>query len=387
MKRRNKNIELMKLKESEERFRNLAEHIPIGVQGYTMDGTIIYWNKASEKIYGFTSEEAVGKNIGDLIIPDEIKPLLHKGLEIASKFQTSGEFLPSGEVSMLRKDSSRVVVHSIHTIVCIEDCPPTLYCIDVDLTEQKKIENDIKSKNIELERLNQSRAEFVSTISHDLRTPLSAIKESINMVLDGLAGETTEDQRKFLSLANKNLDRLNRLIDDLLDLRKLEAGKMLMNIRPNDIRATVNEVVSFYSPLASERHLFLRADNPHYLPPIEFDKDKILQVLHNYLSNALKFTHEGGITVHIEHDSWNNGVKVCVEDTGEGIGSENIQKVFKPFEQFSNNHKTKNGGTGLGLAICKKIIEQHHGAVWFQSELGKGSRFWFTIPSNSNSTN
>ena len=139
-----------KLKESEKRFESLLGHAPIGIQGYGIDGTVFYWNGASERIYGYKAEEALGKKLGDLIIPPEIKPLYESGLAKAAGLTESGEYLPAGDVSLLRKDGSRVVVHSIHTVVCTNGMPPMLFCMDIDLSERIEMERELRESEAQL---------------------------------------------------------------------------------------------------------------------------------------------------------------------------------------------------------------------------------------------
>lgn len=144
-----------KLSESESRFVNLLEHVPLGIQGYGADGTIFYWNRRSEEIYGYAAKEALGRNLGDLIIPPDLKPQFAQGLALASALKESGEFLPAGEVSLKRKDGSRVEVHSIHTAVLREGKPPMLFCIDMDLSERRRADEALKAKMAEAEKLNR----------------------------------------------------------------------------------------------------------------------------------------------------------------------------------------------------------------------------------------
>ncbi len=143
------------LNASRECFSTLMEYMPIGVQGYDSDGVVFFWNRASEKIYGYTAEEAIGRNLGDLIIPDAIQPLFRKGLALGKTLTKSGEFAPAGEVELKRKDGSTVCIHSIHTIICPEGEPPQFYCIDVDLSDRKKAEETLRSNLEQIEKLNQ----------------------------------------------------------------------------------------------------------------------------------------------------------------------------------------------------------------------------------------
>jgi signal transduction histidine kinase len=179
-------------------------------------------------------------------------------------------------------------------------------------------------------------------------------------------------------ISKRNVDRLARLIDDILDFQKLESGKMTFKMAENDINETIREVGVSMAPLAGQKGLDFIFDPDDSLPAIRFDKDKIMQVLTNMIGNAIKFTEKGGITVSTGRGD--NFVTVSVRDTGPGIKKDDIPRLFRQFEQLDTGINRKIGGTGLGLAICKSIIEAHGGKVHAESELGKGSVFSFTLP-------
>lgn len=244
-----------------------------------------------------------------------------------------------------------------------------------DLTETKnKLEEDAKK----LERAMQIKSDFTSTVSHELRTPLAAIKESISLVLDGITGAIAPQQREFLSMAKRNVDRLAWLINDILDFQKLESGNMKFNFQENNINGLVKEACETASVLADQKGLGLVIDIEEDMPAVRLDKNKIFQVMNNLLSNAVKFTDKGKITVATSRKD--DTVKVSVIDTGGGIKREDIPKLFKQFERLGEPGERKPGGTGLGLSISKGIIENHGGVIWVESEVGKGSAFNFTLP-------
>jgi signal transduction histidine kinase len=216
-------------------------------------------------------------------------------------------------------------------------------------------------------------------VSHELRSPLGVIKEGINLVLEGLAGNINDEQKDLLDTAKRNTDRLSRLINDVLDFDKIESGKMEFDIRENDINEAALEVRKAMSLLAEEKGLDLVVDVDDSIPKIRFDKDKILQVFTNLVSNAIKFTEKGSISISMKQED--NMVHVIVQDTGVGIEAKDMQKLFQPFEQLDNIRDKKKGGTGLGLAISKEIILAHKGKIWAESEAGKrGATFHFTLP-------
>lgn len=244
-----------------------------------------------------------------------------------------------------------------------------------DLTEAKaRLEKYAR----ELEEAIKVKSEFTSTVSHELRTPLAAIKEGIAIVLDGTSGALGEEQKKFLDIAKRNVDRLARIINDLLDFQKLESGKMPFGIEEHDINETVKEAAVTMVSLAEQKGLEFILNLDDSLPKIDFDRDKILQVLLNLINNAVKFTEKGTITVVTSLGD--NFVKVSVQDTGPGIRKEDIPKLFQQYEQLGKGIERTIGGTGLGLVISREIIEGHKGKVWAESEFGKGSSFNFVLP-------
>ena len=197
-------------------------------------------------------------------------------------------------------------------------------------------------------------------------------------MLDGVTGNVSEAQMEFLNMAKRNVDRLARLINDILDFQKLESGKMVFNMKRSDINEIVKDVGNTMVTLASQKNIDFILDLEENLPGLSLDKDKIIQVLTNLVSNALKFTDKGSIT--IKTASKGNGIYVSVHDTGVGIKEDDIPKLFREFEQLEKGEDRKTGGTGLGLAISKKMIEGHDGRIWAASEYGKGSTFTFFLP-------
>ena len=234
--------------------------------------------------------------------------------------------------------------------------------------------------NTDLQMLYEKQKEFTSTVSHELRTPLASIKMALDIILSGTPGPVNKDQVDFLGRAKSNVDRLNRLINDILDLSKMEAGKIVMKMQPGDLNQTVRESLEPQQNVAQGKGLALACMTDPALPPVVFDRDRILQVLYNLVGNAIKFTETGGVRVIVKADVPGNVVTVCVEDTGPGIKPEDIVKLFEKFQQLEGPLNQKAGGTGLGLAICKTIVECHAGKIWAESEQGKGSRFCFLLP-------
>jgi len=260
-----------------------------------------------------------------------------------------------------------------------------LYHYDL-VVENRRLFEEISSQNEELQLANGKlkilydiQKEFSSTISHELRTPLASIKAAIDIVLSGSAGKVTDEQNNFLGRAKSNVDRLSRLINDILDLAHLESGKTTLKLEPGNINQTIQSVVDTQEAVARSNGLYLKMILDPMLPVFAFDPDKINQVLNNLISNAIKFTSSGGITVTSLHRTKLNDIEVRVQDTGNGIKEEDMVKLFEKFQQLGEAHQ-RSVGTGLGLAICKEIIRQHGGKIRVESKVGKGSCFYFILP-------
>ena len=239
---------------------------------------------------------------------------------------------------------------------------------------------ELKRTNEELRHADQVRSDLVSMVSHELRTPLATIKEFTSILADGLAGQTTPDQQEYLRIIQGNVERMIRLIDDLLDSAKIEAGRVLLNKRLIEARPLIEQVLQSMEPLTSEKRLRVDLRIPDGPFGVYADLDKILQVLTNLVSNAVRFTPEGGqVTVDIQE--LDNEIQFLIEDTGIGIEPENLPKLFQKFQQFQASVGGRAfKGTGLGLAISKRLVELHGGRIWAESRVGAGSRFFFTLP-------
>jgi PAS domain S-box-containing protein len=240
-----------------------------------------------------------------------------------------------------------------------------------DISERRKVENALRE-------VIDMKTDFTSTVSHELRTPLAAIKEGISIVLDGISGPIGKDQKEFLDIARRNVDRLTRIINDILDFQKLESGKMVFNMQPNDINDTARETEKIMRGIIEKKGLALELELDESIPQVKFDRDRIMQVFANLLNNAVKFTEKGGINIRTEKAG--NFITVLVKDTGIGIKDSDIPLLFERFKQLDAGMTRKTGGTGLGLSICRDIIQRHEGRIWAESSPGEGSIFGFTLP-------
>lgn len=231
----------------------------------------------------------------------------------------------------------------------------------------------------ERKRLEELKDEFVGTISHELRTPLSVIKEGVTLLLDEIPGKIIDEQRDILTTVKEYIVRLAKRIDSLLDISKIELGQSELEISLVDLTEVAKKTIGDFRWLAEEKKIGLDCEFQQEEINVYCDADKIEQVLVNLLANALKFTPEGGIAKVVGEDQGDQ-VLLWVEDTGIGIDKQDVPKLFEKFTQFSRKPATEEKGTGLGLAIAKSIVQMHRGKIWAESEVDRGSRFYFTIP-------
>ncbi len=218
-------------------------------------------------------------------------------------------------------------------------------------------------------------------VSHELRTPLTIIRGAVSQVVDGIYGDISAQQKEKLSMAVRNTDILRRIIDDLLDLAKLEAHEVKLTKQRFNLVDLVKEVHGNFSSLIQQKGLDFKIHYPKDMMEIEADRDRIVQVVTNLVANALKFTEKGKIEIIVKDHA--DHLECAVVDTGDGISEDDLKKVFGRFQQFGHSHGTTREGTGLGLSICKSIMELHKGTIHVESQLGKGSKFIFTLPHKS----
>lgn len=332
-------------------MRNVGE----GVVVIGNDGNIMMANPAAEKLLSKHGQAIVGRTLKESLREEHSLVLSGGNPEAIKEIELAG-----------KDEETRRVLRSSNAIV--EDLDGrTIGMVSVlsDITKMKEVE--------------QLKSDFVANVSHELRSPLAAIQKNLGLILDQTAGVINDNQKEFLSLAKDNVERLTRLINDLLDLSKIEAGKMELKKARTDLKALTRDAVTAFSGWFREKGITARLDVPNTPLDLEVDADKITQVLNNLLSNALKFTPtKGEIRITLKADA--GPIEVSVTDTGVGIAPKDLQRIFNKFEQVSANHQVGASGTGLGLPLAKEIVEKHGGSMRVTSEIGKGSAFIFTLP-------
>jgi signal transduction histidine kinase len=246
--------------------------------------------------------------------------------------------------------------------------------------ENVRLFDEIQDKSRQLAEASQHKSQFLANMSHELRTPLNAILGYTELILDSIYGDVPEKARGVLDRIQRNGRHLLGLINEVLDLSKIEAGQLVLSLADYSLKNVVETVFTAVEQLAKEKKLAFTFDVASDLPRGHGDERRLTQVLLNLAGNAIKFTDEGEVT--IKASAANGSFEVAVRDTGPGISAADRAKLFQEFQQANNSITRKKGGTGLGLAISKRIIEMHGGKIWLESVVGQGSTFSFTLPIN-----
>lgn len=343
--------ETKKIKGEKQKLENVMHNMSEGVVVVDAEGKLLMINPIAETLLG-VNKQNIGQPIKELVKDEHLLAM--------SREQDIELFSRSESTKRVLKTSSAVVEDPNGSAI-------GMVTVLNDITRQK-----------ELERL---KADFVSNVSHELRSPLIAIEKSVSLILSKAAGEVSKDQEQFLSIADRNLKRLTLLINDLLDLSKLEAGKMTVKLQEASMAKIITECVMTFGNWAKTKSIKLEADIPEGLPAVSMDPDRITQVLSNLISNAIKFTPaSGSVLIAARHDAQAGNIEVSVSDTGIGIAQENLGRVFERFYQAGERKASDISGTGIGLSIAKEIVELHGGKIRAGSEAGKGAKFIFTLP-------
>ena len=365
------------LRESEKRLSFLFEEIPhIAVHGYNAEHKSIFWNPASEKLYGYSKKETLGKKLEDLLtLPDQRE-------EVIAAFDAwvqKGEEIPSGEMMKRCSDGREVAVYSSRLATRNEHGDWEMYVIDVDLSELKRANEELVKAKEYAEKANRSKSEFLANISHEIRTPMNGVMGMTTLLLDS---KLHAEQREYIQTIMESTQELLGIIDELLDISRIEAGEIRLTPEPFSPRETVEKVVLLFADRAGKKGVDLSvAIHPDVPEKMMGDAGRIRQILINLIGNALKFTHDGHIQVRMQAEKTEEGWNLLcdVKDTGIGMSPELQARVFEKFTQGDASSKRKYGGTGLGLAITKQLVELMGGTISVTSELGTGTSFDFNF--------
>jgi PAS domain S-box-containing protein len=348
-------------------------------------GNIVEFNPAAERTFGHSREEAIGRSLADLLIPESSREQHRQGL---ARYLATGEGPVIGrriEVSALRKDGSECPVEL--AIVSIGyDGPPMFTGFLRDLTVQRSAEAarlrslQIEEENKQVQEANRLKGEFLANMSHELRTPLNSIIGFAELMHKGKVGPVSDTHAEYLGDIVTSSRHLLQLVNDVLDLAKVESGKMDFRPEPVDLSKLVSEVRSILRELAGSKRIRIHATVHPDVTMVVVDPARVKQILYNYLSNAIKFTPDAGlITVEIRPEGA-AFFRIDVTDTGVGIAEEDLSKLFIEFQQLDAGLAKKYQGTGLGLALTRQLAESQGGHVGVQSTVGVGSTFSVVLP-------
>jgi len=387
-------------RESERKYRELVQLANSIILRWTPDGRILFLNEFGQRFFGYTEAEICGRHVIGTLVPEtessgrNLSPLMDEICANPAAFEQSVN-------ENMRRNGERVwIAWTNKAVPDKQGQAAEILSIGTDITARRRAEEAIREVNVSLERrvaertaelaLARDRAEgadrtksaFLATMSHELRTPLNSIIGFTGLLLRGLAGPLNAEQTKQLRMVKDSGQHLLALINDVLDISKIEAGQIEIANAPFDLPESIQKVVQTVTPLANKKQLPLIAQIAPDVSRITSDRRRVEQILLNLLSNAIKFTEQGEVTLTAEivPGMPRSALRISVADTGLGIKRENLDKLFQPFRQLDTGLTRQHEGTGLGLAICKRLVERLGGTITVESEWGKGSTFQCTLP-------
>ncbi len=345
----------------------VISNFPDGLLIFDRAGAIDMVNPKAEKLLGMSSTELAGKKMEDLEKEERLDPLTEilAGFEEFNKESAEkNDIEPRMEMEMVKGQTLEV---SVIPVVTGENKIGTLVAIH-DISREKMIE--------------AMKSEFVSIAAHQLRTPLSAIKWTMRMLLDGDLGELNDDQMELVNKTYASNERMVNLINDLLNVSRIEEGRYLYKPELIHIEDIVDPLIETYKLEMERREIDFKVERSEgKTPTVAIDNEKMTLVIQNFLDNAMKYTPKGGeVVLSIDHDDKTNRVRISVKDSGVGIPKDQQPRLFSKFFRAANVVRMETEGSGLGLFICKNIVEAHGGKIWFESKEGEGSIFHFDLP-------
>jgi PAS domain S-box-containing protein len=362
---------------------SLLDQVRNGIIATDLSGRIIYWNRFSEVLYQWTAEEVVGKSIAETVVPEDKCGLIEKIIEDIICYGYREIELP-----VRRKDGCQFMAFFAFSVLKDQNGQRMGFVgVSVDLTERKKVEQDLLIAKEHAESATRAKSEFLANMSHEIRTPMNAV-----IGLTGLLLNTNIDpeQRDYIETIRSSGDSLLAVISDILDFSKIEGGMLDIDCEPFDLSKCLEASLNMVSQAAARKRLNLSFEIERDVPDrLLGDPIRLKQILVNLLGNAIKFTETGEISVHVSSQpsirpqNGKHEILFAVRDTGIGISKDRMSRLFQSFSQVDASTTRKYGGTGLGLVISKNLAELMGGRIWAESEPGKGSTFYFTVQAES----
>lgn len=343
--------------------RSILEAVADGVIVTDADGKIILFNASAERLLELPRAKALGRTTSEML--GLYGSQARDWMDTVARWAEEPEAYATEEYLAAR-------LHIEDRVVSVHLAPVLM---GAEFLGTVSVFRDVTTE-VEAKR---AKTEFVSTVSHELRTPMTSIKGYVELLLMGAVGALTDEQRHFLSIVKNNTDRLTALVNDLLDISRMESGRITLLPKSVHVDGLVNQILAAMQGRAAEKGLALRADVPPALPAVMADPDRVAQILTNLVANACQYTPPGG-EITVSACAYDAMVRISVQDTGIGIAPHDQEKIFDRFFRADDPVVQETPGTGLGLPIVKSLVEMHGGEVWTESELGKGSTFAFTLP-------
>jgi len=377
------------------------------------DHIVTHWNRACENFFGYKAGEIVGTNKQWLPFRPEKRPIMadvivdemeekeidkyyghswRKSALIEGAYEAEEFFPHIGEkgkwlffTASPIKNAGGKTVGSIETFWDTTERREAKEALQTAHDDLEQKTTELEQANIDLKKLDELRSTFLANMSHELRTPLNSIIGYTDLLSDRIDGDITEEQEKSLTKVHKNAKNLLTLINEILDMSRIESGRVELDLSAVDVQDIIQTTISSLEPMVNKKTLIIDTDFDENLPLAHADPDRVRQVVTNLLHNAIKFTSKGRIILSVRRSQTPKFVEVCISDTGMGIREKDFDKLFDMFTPLDISATRPYGGVGLGLSICKGLVEMQGGNIWVESKYGEGSKFYFTLPLKKNS--